>query len=76
MRLNAEPMSSVLTASEAIRAKARWRDVLGSWTPRLAIAPGALASLIYVFGFTLWTLYISVSNSTMLPTYRFVGLKP
>jgi glucose/mannose transport system permease protein len=76
MRLNAEPMSSVLTASEAIRAKARRRDVLGSWTPRLAIAPGALASLVYVFGFTLWTLYISVSNSTMLPTYRFVGLKP
>jgi glucose/mannose transport system permease protein len=69
-------MSSVLTASEAIRAKAPRRRVFGSWTPRLAIAPGALASLIYVFGFTLWTLYISVSNSTMLPTYRFVGLKP
>src|SRR5579863_3994692 len=76
MRLNAEPMSSVLTASEAIWAKARRRDVLGSWTPRLAIAPGALASLVYVLGFTLWTLYISLSNSTMLPTYRFVGLKP
>ena len=35
-----------------------------------------IASLVYVFGFTLWTLYISVSNSTMLPTYKFVGLKP
>ena len=42
----------------------------------MAIAPGAVASLVYVFGFTLWTLYISVSNSTMLPTYKFVGLKP
>ncbi len=29
-----------------------------------------------MFGFTLWTLYISMSNSTMLPTYKFVGLKP
>ena len=29
-----------------------------------------------MFGFTLWTLYISLSNSTMLPTYKFVGLKP
>jgi glucose/mannose transport system permease protein len=69
-------MSSVLTASEAIRAKAHWREKLGAWAPRIAIAPGALASLIYVFGFTLWTLYISVSNSTMLPTYRLIGLKP
>jgi len=69
-------MSSVLTASEAIRAKAHWREKLGVWAPRIAIAPGALASLIYVFGFTLWTLYISVSNSTMLPTYRLIGFKP
>ena len=42
----------------------------------MAIAPGAIASLVYVFGFTLWTLYISVSNSAMLPTYKLVGLKP
>ncbi len=35
-----------------------------------------LASFVYVFVFTLWTLYISLSNSTMLPTYKFVGLKP
>jgi glucose/mannose transport system permease protein len=69
-------MSSVLSASEAIRAKARRREKLRVWIPRMAIAPGALASLIYVFGFTLWTLYISVSNSTMLPTYRLIGLKP
>ena len=48
----------------------------GAWKPWLAIAPSALASLVYVFGFSLWTLYISFSNSTMLPTYGFVGLKP
>ena len=29
-----------------------------------------------MFVFTLWTLYISLSNSTLLPTYDFVGLKP
>jgi len=69
-------MSNVLTASQAIQAKARRREMLAAWTPRLAIAPGAFASLVYVFGFTLWTLYISLSNSTMLPTYEFVGLKP
>jgi glucose/mannose transport system permease protein len=69
-------MSNVVTASAAVQAKARRRQMLGAWTPRLVIALPALASLVYVFGFTLWTLYISLSNSTMLPTYRFVGLKP
>ena len=69
-------MSNALSANESIQAKASLGEKLGAWTPRLAIAPGVLASLIYVFGFTLWTLYISMSNSTMLPTYKFVGLKP
>jgi glucose/mannose transport system permease protein len=69
-------MANVLTASESLRAKASFRERLGGWAPRMAIAPGAFASLVYVFGFTLWTLYVSVSNSTMLPTYSLVGLKP
>ena len=69
-------MSDALSANEFIQAKAGFREKLGAWTPRLAIAPGVIASLVYVFGFTLWTLYISMSNSTMLPTYKFVGLKP
>src|SRR5580700_7480873 len=69
-------MSNALSANESIPAKASLGEKLGAWTPRLAIAPGVLASFIYVFGFTLWTLYISVSNSAMLPTYKFVGLKP
>src|SRR5580704_2450136 len=69
-------MSNALSANESFQARAGFREKLGAWVPRLAIAPGAVASLIYVFGFTLWTLYISVSNSTMLPTYTFVGLKP
>ena len=43
--------------------------------PRLVIAPSVLASFVYVFVFSLWTLYISMSNSSMLPTYQFVGLK-
>ena len=69
-------MSNALSPNESIHAKPSFREKLGAWTPRLAIAPGVIASLVYVFGFTLWTLYISMSNSTMLPTYKFVGLKP
>jgi glucose/mannose transport system permease protein len=69
-------MSNALSANESPQATAGFRETLGAWAPRMALAPGAIASLIYVFGFTLWTLYISVSNSSMLPTYKFVGLKP
>jgi glucose/mannose transport system permease protein len=68
-------MSQTPTAIKAIQRPAkggRWSD----WTPRLVVAPSVIASFVYVFGFTLWTLYISMSNSTLLPTYRFAGLKP
>ena len=53
----------------------RWRETLAEWTPRLVLAPSAIASFVYVIGFTLWTFYISLSNSTELPTYGFVGFK-
>lgn len=69
-------MSNALSANQSPQATTGLRETLGAWAPRMAIAPGAIASLVYVFGFTLWTLYISVSNSTMLPTYNLVGLKP
>ena len=69
-------MPSVKSANLIAKASPRRREMLASWTPRLAIAPSALASFVYVFVFTLWTLYLSLSNSTLLPTYQFVGLKP
>ena len=56
--------------------KPRWRARLGEWTPIIVLAPSLLASFLYVIVFTFWTLYISLSNSTLLPSYTFVGLKP
>jgi glucose/mannose transport system permease protein len=52
-----------------------WRDRLGRITPILVLAPSLLASFVYVFVFTGWTLYISMSDSTLLPSYGFVGLE-
>src|SRR5882672_10305537 len=51
-----------------------WRDRLATMTPVLVLAPSLVASFIYVFIFTVWTLYLSLSNSSLLPTYGFVGL--
>jgi glucose/mannose transport system permease protein len=52
-----------------------WRERLGSAMPLLVLGPSLVASFIYVFVFTGWTLYISLSNSSLLPTYGFVGLE-
>lgn len=43
--------------------------------PYIVLAPSVAASFIYVFVFTGWTFYISLSDSTLLPTYGFVGLE-
>ncbi|MGX9145736.1 carbohydrate ABC transporter permease [Mesorhizobium sp. 128a] len=51
-----------------------WRERLGSSVPLLVLGPSLVASFVYVFVFTGWTLYISLSNSSLLPTYGFVGL--
>ncbi|MER9407288.1 sugar ABC transporter permease [Mesorhizobium caraganae] len=50
------------------------RERLGSAMPLLVLGPSLVASFVYVFVFTGWTLYISLSNSSLLPTYGFVGL--
>lgn len=59
----------------SVPAPARpWRDRLGSALPLLVLGPSLVASFVYVFVFTGWTLYISLSNSSLLPTYGYVGL--
>ena len=42
--------------------------------PLLVLVPSLVASFVYVFVFTGWTLYISLSDSSLLPSYGFVGL--
>ena len=69
-------MANALSGIQAFRKPARGRDALNAWMPWLVIAPSVLASFIYVFVFTAWTLYVSMSDSSLLPTYGFVGLKP
>jgi glucose/mannose transport system permease protein len=50
-------------------------EKLKKWVPIFVITPSIIASFIYVFVFAGWTLYISLSDSTLLPTYGFRGLE-
>ena len=50
-----------------------WRERAGEYLPQFILAPSIAASFIYIFGFAIWTFYISLSNSSLLPTYDYVG---
>lgn len=41
--------------------------------PKMVLAPTFLASLVFVYGFVLWTAWISFTKSRLLPKYDLVG---
>ncbi len=43
---------------------------------KIVVAPSFAICLIFVYGFILWTAWVSVSKSRMLPNYDFDGLMP
>lgn len=50
-------------------------DRLRKWVPILVLTPSLIGSFVYVFVFCGWTFYISLSDSTLLPSYGFKGLQ-
>jgi glucose/mannose transport system permease protein len=50
-------------------------EKLRRWVPIMVLAPSIVASFVYVFVFCGWTFYISLSDSTLLPSYGFKGLQ-
>lgn len=48
-----------------------WAD---RWLPRIVLAPSVAASLLFVYVFMLVTGYLSLTRSTLMPRYEFVGL--
>lgn len=49
-------------------------SMLETALPKLVVAPSVTAMIVFIYGFILWTLYISMTKSTFLPSYDFVGL--
>jgi glucose/mannose transport system permease protein len=50
-----------------------FRERLNRALPVIILGPSLVVSFIYVFVFAIWTFYISLSNSSLLPSYGFVG---
>jgi glucose/mannose transport system permease protein len=62
-------MSSTAALSRRRDARTRATD----WLPRLVLAPSFAIVLLFVYGFILWTIYLSFTRSRMLPVYELTG---
>jgi glucose/mannose transport system permease protein len=45
-------------------------DYLEDALPKLVLAPTVLAALVFIYGFILWTAWISMTQSALLPDYK------
>jgi len=48
-------------------------DRLRDFLPRVVLAPSFALVLFFVYGFILWTIWLSFTNSRMMPVYEIVG---
>ncbi len=51
----------------------RWKEALRDKLPSIVLAPSFVAVLFFVYGFILWTVYLSFTRSRLMPMYDLVG---
>ena len=49
------------------------KDRFQDWLPRIIVAPSFFLVLLFVYGFILYTGYLSMTNSRMLPSTEWLG---
>jgi ABC-type sugar transport systems, permease components len=54
---------------------ADFRTRLQDWLPKLVLAPSFATTLLFVYGFIIFTIFLSFTGSKMLPLFRWVGLE-
>lgn len=54
---------------------ADFRTRLQDWLPKLVLAPSFATTLLFVYGFIIFTIFLSFTGSKMLPLYKWVGLE-
>ncbi len=52
-----------------------FRTRLQEWLPRLVLSPSVAMMFVFVYGFIVFTLYLSFTDSRMLPSYDWVGVE-
>ncbi len=67
-------VTSMPTAAPVVaREKAGLRERMQDWLPRLVLAPSFAAILLFVYGFILWTFYLSLTPSRFMPVLEITG---
>jgi len=64
--------SSKMAGSSNTRQKGLF-GYLEDAIPKLVLAPTFLAALIFIYGFILWTAWISITQSELLPNYKIAA---
>lgn len=52
-----------------------FRTRLQDWIPKLVLSPSLAMVLVFVYGFIAFTVYLSFTDSRMLPSYDWIGLE-
>ncbi len=55
--------------------KQDFRTRMQSWLPKLVLSPSIFIMVIFVYGFILYSTYLSFTGSRMLPNYSWVGFE-
>ena len=56
------------------RSRPTLRERIQNFVPKLVLAPSFLLVLIFVYGFNLWTVFLSFTNSRAFTSFTLIGL--
>lgn len=59
----------------ATQANADFKTRLQTWLPKLVLSPSLALMLVFVYGFIIFSVYLSFTDSRLLPSYGWVGLE-
>ena len=68
-------MSITQTEIAPVVTRQSARERMQGLLPRLVLAPSFAAVLLFVYGFILFTLYLSFTNSRILPNFTLIGFE-
>jgi len=66
-------MDSTYSGAFATQEASRFSRRLQQWLPKLVLSPTLLITLVFVYGFILWTSYLSFTKSRGYPLHELVG---
>ena len=62
-----------LTPTRSVPPRITMRSRIADAVPKLVLAPSFIATVVFVYGFIVWTVYLSFTNSKAFPSYLITG---